>query len=57
MGLLDTGEADREGLSEEMTTERRRRGEGCSGKSQLRADLRGVLWPEGEASAKALRWE
>lgn len=57
MGLLETREADREGLSEEMTTEQRRRGEGCSGKSQLCADLRGALWPEGEASAKALRWE
>ena len=42
MGLLENRQADREGFSEEMTTEQGRRGEGCSGKSQLCTDLRGV---------------
>ena len=42
VGLLENRQADREGFSEEMTTEQGRRGEGCSGKSQLCTDLRGV---------------
>ena len=55
MGLLETRQADREGFSEEMTTEQRRRGEGCSGKSQLCTDLRGAFQPAGGVSARALR--